>query len=67
MSFKNSPMVAKVVFGRGSFNQLGEIITPMRKNERAPFIFLVDDVFESQITFTSKIPLLYSDQILFIS
>ena len=34
-------MVAKVVFGRGSFNQLGEIIAPMRKNERAPFIFLV--------------------------
>tara|TARA_B100000767_G_scaffold122838_1_gene116996 strand:- start:3953 stop:5032 length:1080 start_codon:yes stop_codon:yes gene_type:complete len=67
MNFKNSPMVAKVVFGRGSFNQLGEIITPMRKNERAPFIFLVDDVFESQTTFTSKIPLLYSDQILFIS
>ncbi len=46
MSFKNSPMVAKVVFGRGSFNQLGEIITPMRKNERAPFIVLVGDVFE---------------------
>tara|TARA_B110000459_G_scaffold90821_1_gene101603 strand:- start:1242 stop:2321 length:1080 start_codon:yes stop_codon:yes gene_type:complete len=67
MSFKNFPMVAKVVFGRGSFNLIGEIITPMRKNERAPFIFLVDDVFESQTAFTSKIPLLYSDQVIFIS
>ena len=67
MSFKNFPMVAKVVFGRGSFNLLGEIITPMRKNERAPFIFLVDDVFESQTVFISKIPLLYSDQVIFIS
>ena len=26
MSFKNFPMVSKVVFGRGSFTQLGEIL-----------------------------------------
>ena len=67
MSFKNFPMVAKVVFGRGSFNQLGEIIAPLRKNELAPFIFLVDDVFENKSSFSSKIPLLYSDQIIYIS
>jgi 3-deoxy-alpha-D-manno-octulosonate 8-oxidase len=67
MSFKNFPMVSKVVFGRGSFTQLGEIITPMRLNERAPFIFLVDDVFENNTTLLAKIPLLYEDQIIFIS
>ena len=67
MSFKNFPMVSKVVFGRGCFTQLGEIITPMRLNERAPFIFLVDDVFENNTTFIAKIPLLYDDQIIFIS
>ena len=67
MSFKNFPMVSKVVFGRGSFNQLGEIISPMRLNERAPFIFLVDDVFENNTTLLAKIPLLYDDQIIFIS
>ena len=67
MSFKNFPMVAKVVFGRGSFNQLGEIIAPMRKNERAPFIFLIDDVFEANLLFISKTPLLYGDQIIYIS
>jgi 3-deoxy-alpha-D-manno-octulosonate 8-oxidase len=67
MSFKNFPMVAKVVFGRGSFNQLGEIIAPLRKNELAPFIFLVDDVFENKSSFSSRIPLLYSDQIIYIS
>tara|TARA_B110000967_G_scaffold91799_1_gene94375 strand:- start:8758 stop:9843 length:1086 start_codon:yes stop_codon:yes gene_type:complete len=67
MSFKNFPMVSKVVFGRGSFTQLGEIMAPMRLNERAPFIFLVDDVFENNSPMIAKIPLLYSDHIIFIS
>ena len=67
MSFKNFPLVSKVVFGRGSFNQLGEILAPLRKNENAPFIFLVDDVFENDSSFVSKIPLLYADRIIFIS
>ena len=67
MSFKNFPMVSKVVFGRGSFTQLGEIMAPMRLNERAPFIFLVDDVFENNSALIAKIPLLYSDQIIYIS
>jgi 3-deoxy-alpha-D-manno-octulosonate 8-oxidase len=67
MSFKNFPMVSKVVFGRGSFNQLGEILASLRKNENAPFIFLVDDVFENDSSFVSKIPLLYADRIIFIS
>ena len=67
MSFKNFPLVSKVVFGRGSFNQLCEILAPLRKNENAPFIFLVDDVFENDSSFVSKIPLLYADRIIFIS
>ena len=40
-------MVSRVVFGRGSFNQLGDIIGPKRLNRKAPFIFLVDDVFKN--------------------
>ena len=67
MNFKNFPMVSKVVFGRGSFNQLVEILAPMRQNESAPFIFLIDDVFENNSSLISKIPLLYKDQIIFIS
>ena len=67
MSFKNFPMVSKVVFGRGSFTQLGEILAPERLNESAPFIFLVDDVFEHNASLIAKIPLLYKDQIIFIS
>ena len=67
MNFKNFPMVSKVVFGRGSFTQLVEIISPKRQSESAPFIFLVDAVFENNSSLISKIPLLYKDQIIFIS
>jgi 3-deoxy-alpha-D-manno-octulosonate 8-oxidase len=67
MSFKNYPMVSRVVFGRGSFNQLADIISPKRLNSKAPFIFLVDDVFKNNHDITSRIPLAYEDQLLFIS
>ncbi len=60
-------MVPRVVFGRGSFNQLGEILAPKRLNINAPFIFLVDDVFKSDSWLTSRIPLAYNDQIIFVS
>ncbi|MEM9680904.1 MAG: iron-containing alcohol dehydrogenase family protein [Bacteroidota bacterium] len=67
MKYKNYPMVSRVVFGRGSFNQLGDIIEPKRLNDKAPFIFLVDDVFKGNAWLTSRIPVSYSDEILYIS
>ncbi len=67
MSYKNYPMVSRVVFGRGSFNQLGDIIAPKRLNAKAPFIFLVDEVFKGNSWLTSRIPISYNDQLLYIS
>ncbi len=67
MSYKNFPMVPRVIFGRGSFNQLTEILSPKRLNINAPFIFLVDDVFKNNSWLTSRIPLSYDDKIMFIS
>ena len=60
-------MVSRVVFGRGSFNQLGDILAPKRLNDKAPFIFLVDDVFKGNAWLTSRIPLAYADELLYIS
>lgn len=67
MNYKNFPMVPRVIFGRGSFNQLNDIIAPKRLNVRAPFIFLVDDVFKGNAWLTSRIPLSYDDKIIYIS
>ncbi|MDT0622604.1 iron-containing alcohol dehydrogenase family protein [Croceitalea vernalis] len=65
-NYKNFPMVPRVVFGRGSFGQLADILLPKRKNSDAPFIFLVDDFFENS-DFADRIPWLFNDQIIFIS
>ncbi len=67
MSYKNYPMVSRVIFGRGSFNQLGDIISPKRLNSTAPFIFLVDDVFKGNADLTARIPLAYDDELIYIS
>ena len=47
MKFRNFKMVSYVVYGRGSFNQLDEILAPHRK-ENAPMIFLLDHFFENK-------------------
>ena len=67
MTYKNFPMVPRVVFGRGSFNQLEDIISVKRKNKEAPFIYLIDDVFKGNAFLTSRISLSYGDRIFYIS
>ncbi len=59
-------MVSRVVYGRGSFNQLDEIIAPKRRNRDAPFIFYVDDVFKGNHWLTSRISLSYKDKIIYV-
>jgi 3-deoxy-alpha-D-manno-octulosonate 8-oxidase len=64
--YKNFPMVPRVVFGQGSFDQLGDILLPKRRNSEAPVIFLIDAVFERD-SLLSRIPRLFNDKIIFIS
>jgi len=63
MSFRNFKMVDYVVYGRGSFNQLDEILAPNRKGN-APMIFLVDHFFEGK-PLVQRIPLTGKDKIVF--
>lgn len=67
MSYKNFPMVPRVIFGRGSFNQLNDILAPKRQSINAPFIYLIDDVFKNNHELTSRISLAYDDKIIFVS
>ncbi|ULC58128.1 iron-containing alcohol dehydrogenase family protein [Flaviramulus sp. BrNp1-15] len=67
MSYKNFPMVPRIIFGRGSLNQINEVLAPKRLSINAPFIFLIDDVFKSNIWLTSRIQLSYGDRIIFVS
>jgi 3-deoxy-alpha-D-manno-octulosonate 8-oxidase len=61
MKFRNFKMVDYVIYGRGSFNQLDEIIAPHRK-EGKPMIFLVDHFFEGR-PLLSRIPLRGTDKV----
>ena len=63
MKFRNFKMVNYVVYGRGSFNQLDEILAPQRKGN-SPIIFLVDHFFENK-PLSNRIPLRNNDKILF--
>jgi 3-deoxy-alpha-D-manno-octulosonate 8-oxidase len=64
MKFKNFKMVDYVVYGRGSFNQLDEIIAPQRKTN-APIIFLVDHFFDGK-PLINRIPIRGNDKIIFV-
>lgn len=63
MAFRNFKMVGYVIYGRGSFNQLDEILDPHRKGN-APMVFLVDHYFEGK-PLVSRIPLKGNDKIIF--
>jgi 3-deoxy-alpha-D-manno-octulosonate 8-oxidase len=70
MKFRNFKMVSYVIYGRGSFNQLDEILAPHRKGD-APMIFLVDHFFEKGAAtgdgkpLVSRIPLRGTDKVIF--
>ncbi|HEU4608605.1 MAG TPA: iron-containing alcohol dehydrogenase, partial [Chitinophagaceae bacterium] len=63
MKFRNFKMVSYVVYGRGCFNQLDEILSPQRK-EGLPMIFLVDHFFEGK-PLINRIPLRGRDKVVF--
>lgn len=55
-------MIGYVVYGRGSFNQLDEILAPQRKGE-APMIFLLDHFFDGK-PLMERIPVRGKDMII---
>ena len=63
MKFRNFKMVDYVVYGRGCFDQLDEIIAPRRKGD-APMIFLVDHFFKGK-PLISRIPAKGKDKIVY--
>ena len=63
MKFRNFKMVDYVVYGRGSFNQLDEIIAPHRQDGK-PMIFLVDHFFEGK-PLAKRVPSKGNDKIIF--
>jgi 3-deoxy-alpha-D-manno-octulosonate 8-oxidase len=63
MQFRNFKMVGYVVYGRGAFDQLDEIIAPRRK-AGAPMIFLLDHFFAGK-PLESRVPLKGNDKLIY--
>ena len=64
MNFRNFKMIGYVIYGRGAFNQLDEIVQPNRK-AGAPMVFLVDHFFEGK-PLASRVPAQGNDKIIFV-
>lgn len=61
--FRNFKMVSNVLFGRGCFNQLDQILAGWRKTQDAWIVFVVDDVF-TESDLEKRIPLQDADMLL---
>jgi 3-deoxy-alpha-D-manno-octulosonate 8-oxidase len=62
--YKNFKLVDKVIFGRGSFNQIDSILSEHRINDESWFVFLIDHVFQGA-ALPNRIPLRNNDVILY--
>jgi len=62
--YRNLRIVPYLIFGRGSYAQLGDVLRPRRMG--SPVVFLVDDVHEKK-PFVSKLPKEKEDILLFVS
>ncbi len=63
--FRNIKTVPHVLFGRGSFDRLNEILAPKRSESAAFMVFLVDRVFENRPP-ADRIPVEEDDRLLWI-
>ena len=62
--FKNFKNIDKVVYGRGAFSLIGEILASKRNSNDQFFVFIVDEYFKNK-ALISRIPLTEKDVLLF--
>jgi len=61
--YRNFSIVPKIMFGRGSFNQLGDILGERRGGPASSMVFVIDDVFNGS-PLESRLPLDKGDLLL---
>lgn len=64
--YRNFQMVSNIVFGRGCFNQLDDILSQKRKDADSWMVFVVDDVFENR-DLRNRIPAKSRDMLLWVN
>lgn len=61
--YKNFKLIDRVVFGRGSFYQLGDILEAQRVGKDSSVVFLVDNVFENS-DLIGRLPINKNDKLI---
>ncbi len=61
--YKNFPMISRVVYGRGCFDQLDEILSERRRPGGEGMVFVVDDVFQGA-ALADRVPVRDEDMLL---
>ncbi|PIE55710.1 MAG: alcohol dehydrogenase [Desulfobulbus propionicus] len=64
--YRNFRIVPGIIFGRGCFNQLDDILTPHRITSGAPMVFVLDDVFRGT-ALEGRLPLRSTDTLLHVN
>lgn len=64
--FRNFKTVNRIVFGRGCFDQLDDILAPQRQGECSDMVFVVDDVFKGR-SLETRMPLRGDDFLLWVN
>lgn len=64
--FRNFAIVPNIMFGRGSFNQLGDVLAPKRAAGGSFMVFVLDDVFK-QTALEARLPLEGRDLLLHVN
>lgn len=64
--YRNFKIVPNIIFGRGCFNQLDDILAQRRVTKDAPIIFVLDDVFKGK-TLEGRLPVRGNDMILHVN
>ena len=64
--YRNFKIVPNIIFGRGSFNQLGDILQQKRPEAASSMVFVMDDVFRDK-PLASRLPLEKNDLLLWVN
>lgn len=64
--YRNFSVVPKVMFGRGCFSQLDEVLRERRGGNNSYMVFILDDVFQDK-ALESRIPLRNNDYLLHVN
>jgi len=64
--FRNFKMVSNVIFGRGCFTQLDDILKKQRHHSKSWVVFVVDDVFQGKIL-ERRLPFHAKDMLLWVN